>query len=373
MLANWARVPANPLPLGCVLTLPATGSEMNGGAVVSREATNEKLFFVTPARLSAVLDPRSRNHLLAAAAAGGQRRRRRLRPHDRAVPDLSGRRAAAGPPGRGHPADADRRGPKGAGRSAELRRAGEPDVVRHPGPQRADRLRRAAGLDHAHDRPRVDGAVRHRSRPIAGRGRCPASGATSASGSGPSCCNMPIAWSAGTRCRSRPGDEDARIDQAIAKTEQFFRSLGVGTRLADYKIPADAAGPGRRAAGQTPHEAGRAWGPGRERSARNTNATRIRVRGELKYSVHAAVILSGGGSESRFPGEVLRALRMTAAAPGMTQVITPNRKSLPCLPTKSISTAPSSSRRETKGLYEPRGAEVAGRNGRAIEPSTTAR
>ena len=36
------------------------------------------------------------------------------------------------------------------------------------------------------------------------------------------------------------GDEDARIDAAIEKTEQFFRSLGVGTRLADYNIPAEA-------------------------------------------------------------------------------------------------------------------------------------
>ncbi|HSQ43308.1 MAG TPA: iron-containing alcohol dehydrogenase [Fibrobacteraceae bacterium] len=33
------------LPLGCVLTLPATGSEMNCGAVISRESTQEKLYF----------------------------------------------------------------------------------------------------------------------------------------------------------------------------------------------------------------------------------------------------------------------------------------------------------------------------------------
>ena len=35
-------------------------------------------------------------------------------------------------------------------------------------------------------------------------------------------------------------DEDARADQAIDRMDQFFRSLGVGTRLADYNIPADA-------------------------------------------------------------------------------------------------------------------------------------
>ncbi|MDE5559672.1 MAG: iron-containing alcohol dehydrogenase, partial [Bacteroidales bacterium] len=32
----------------------------------------------------------------------------------------------------------------------------------------------------------------------------------------------------------RDGDEDRRIDEAIARTEAFFRSLGVGTRIADY-------------------------------------------------------------------------------------------------------------------------------------------
>ena len=168
MLINWARVPANPLPLGCVLTLPATGSEMNGGAVISRESTKEKLFFDSPHDVPAVLDPRSRNDLHAAAAADGQRHRRCVCSHDRAIPDLSGRRPAARPPGRGDPADAARGRPEGAGRAAELRRAGEPDVVRHAGPQRPDRLRRAARLGHAHDRPRVDGPVRHRSRPIAG-------------------------------------------------------------------------------------------------------------------------------------------------------------------------------------------------------------
>lgn len=47
------------LPFGCVLTLPATGSEMNAGAVISRKETKDKLVFVNPAvfpRFS-VLDP----------------------------------------------------------------------------------------------------------------------------------------------------------------------------------------------------------------------------------------------------------------------------------------------------------------------------
>ncbi|HAK95317.1 MAG TPA: NADH-dependent alcohol dehydrogenase, partial [Planctomycetes bacterium] len=47
------------VPLGCVITLPATGSEMNGFAVISRDSTQEKLAFASPLvypRFS-VLDP----------------------------------------------------------------------------------------------------------------------------------------------------------------------------------------------------------------------------------------------------------------------------------------------------------------------------
>lgn len=47
------------LPVGVVLTLPATGSESNAGAVVTRQATHEKrVFYVQPARPRfAVLNP----------------------------------------------------------------------------------------------------------------------------------------------------------------------------------------------------------------------------------------------------------------------------------------------------------------------------
>jgi NADP-dependent alcohol dehydrogenase len=51
--------PQSALPIGCVLTLPATGSEMNCFSVMSREGTKEKLPFASPLvypRFS-VLDP----------------------------------------------------------------------------------------------------------------------------------------------------------------------------------------------------------------------------------------------------------------------------------------------------------------------------
>jgi NADP-dependent alcohol dehydrogenase len=47
------------LPLGSVMTLPATGSEMNGNSVVSRNSTGEKLAFSSPRLLPqfSILDP----------------------------------------------------------------------------------------------------------------------------------------------------------------------------------------------------------------------------------------------------------------------------------------------------------------------------
>ncbi|HAS87881.1 MAG TPA: NADH-dependent alcohol dehydrogenase [Desulfovibrio sp.] len=37
----------------------------------------------------------------------------------------------------------------------------------------------------------------------------------------------------------REGDDDERINQAIAKTEEFFHSIGMATKLSDYEIDAD--------------------------------------------------------------------------------------------------------------------------------------
>lgn len=58
ILAKRAPVTAA-LPLGCVLTLPATGTESNGNSVVTRYSTQEKLSFASPLVYPqfAVLDP----------------------------------------------------------------------------------------------------------------------------------------------------------------------------------------------------------------------------------------------------------------------------------------------------------------------------
>jgi NADP-dependent alcohol dehydrogenase len=58
ILAKQAPI-KSALPFGAVLTLPATGSEMNAGSVVTKAATQEKLFFVNPLVFPkfSVLDP----------------------------------------------------------------------------------------------------------------------------------------------------------------------------------------------------------------------------------------------------------------------------------------------------------------------------
>lgn len=64
ILAKKAPV-ESAVPLGAVLTLPATGSESNGGAVVSKLATQDKLAFISQHVLPqfAVLDPNVMNSL----------------------------------------------------------------------------------------------------------------------------------------------------------------------------------------------------------------------------------------------------------------------------------------------------------------------
>jgi len=51
--------PTRALPIGCVLTLPATGSESNAFAVISRQSTREKLAFSSPLvyPVFSILDP----------------------------------------------------------------------------------------------------------------------------------------------------------------------------------------------------------------------------------------------------------------------------------------------------------------------------
>lgn len=72
ILAKHAPVNAA-VPLACVLTLPATGTEMNGNSVVSRKATGDKLAFHSPLVLPqfSILDPETTYSLPARQVANG--------------------------------------------------------------------------------------------------------------------------------------------------------------------------------------------------------------------------------------------------------------------------------------------------------------
>jgi len=61
------------IPLGCIITLPATGSEMNSGFVISRESTKEKLASGNPLvyPLFSILDPETTFTLSKEQTANG--------------------------------------------------------------------------------------------------------------------------------------------------------------------------------------------------------------------------------------------------------------------------------------------------------------
>ena len=82
------------VPFGVVLTLPATGSEMNMGAVVTYE--HSKYSVMSPLTFPTVLGARSDALVHASRDAGGQRRGGCVRARHRAVSDLPGGRADPG-------------------------------------------------------------------------------------------------------------------------------------------------------------------------------------------------------------------------------------------------------------------------------------
>jgi NADP-dependent alcohol dehydrogenase len=234
MLLDWSRVPQNPLPLGCVLTLPATGSEMNGGAVITREATREKLFFVTPQTFPrfSILDPETTYSLPPRQVANGivdawVHTTEQYLTYAADAP-LQDRQAEAvlltlveeGPKALADPQNyAVRANVMWSATQAlnGLIGCGVPqDWATH---MIGHELTALYGIDHAQSLALVLPGVlrcqkqRKRAKLLQYGDRV---------------------WGL------RDGEEDARIEQAIDKTERFFRGLGVGTRLADYQIPHEA-------------------------------------------------------------------------------------------------------------------------------------
>lgn len=234
ILYHWDQTPRNSLPVGAVLTLPATGSEMNGGAVISRDATQEKLFFNSPytyPRFS-ILDPETTYTLPARQTANGivdafvhTVEQYLTYPADAPLQDRQAEAILLTLLEEAPKVLAD---PKNYSVRANLMwcatqalngliGCGVPqDWATH---MIGHEFTALYGLDHAQSLALVLPGVlqhqRHRKR-------------------------AKLLQYADRLWNLREGDEDARIDQAIEKTERFFRSLGVGTRFADYGIPSDA-------------------------------------------------------------------------------------------------------------------------------------
>jgi NADP-dependent alcohol dehydrogenase len=235
MMLDWERVPDDPLPLGCVLTLPATGSEMNGGTVITRAATHEKLFFVRPQTFPrfSILDPETTYTLPPRQTANGVidafvHTTEQYLTYPADAP-LQNRQAEAilltlieeGPKALADPQNyAVRANLMWCATQAlnGLIGCGVPQdwashIIGHE-------LTALYGPDHAQSLAVVLPAVlRHQKQ----RKRAK------------------LLQYAARVWGLHDGAEDDRVDQAIEKTEQFFRSLGVGTRLADHNIPAEAA------------------------------------------------------------------------------------------------------------------------------------
>ncbi|MFM2090446.1 MAG: iron-containing alcohol dehydrogenase [Planctomycetota bacterium] len=223
------------VPLGAVLTLPATGSEMNGASVVSHAERGEKRYFISPLVLPrfAVLDPATTRSLPPRQVGNGivdawvhiceqyLVDRRGSEVQDRqaealllALRDLAPRVAA----GRDDPAALA--GMMWAATNALNGLIGvgvAQDWATH---MIGHELTALTGMDHARTLAVVLPALLRHRRTVKG----------------------PRLLQYAERVWDlRDGPSDARIETAIARTEAFFHSVGVPTRLADHGIDAGIA------------------------------------------------------------------------------------------------------------------------------------
>jgi NADP-dependent alcohol dehydrogenase len=234
ILAKQAPVPSA-LPLAIVLTLPATGSESNAVAVISRESTREKLVFRSPHCFPkfAILDPETtyslplrqiangvvdafihviEQYLTYPAAAPLQ---------DRLAEGILLTLLEVGPRALSSPLDYDARsnlmwcatlalnGLIGCGVPQDW----STHAIGHE-------LTVEYGLDHAQTLAVVlPGILRSRREEKKAK----------------------LLQYADRIWGIREGSEEERIDAAIERTEKFFISLGVPTRLSGYPIQSKAA------------------------------------------------------------------------------------------------------------------------------------
>ena len=224
------------IPLGGVLTLPATASEMNNGAVISRDATQEKLHFgsdyVYP--VFSILDPEVTYSLPPRQVANGivdtfvhVLEQYVTYPvnaplQDRQAEGIMLTLIQEAPALMANPTDYDSR--------ANFMWCATQAF------ERFNRLRRAARLGNAHDRPRAD---RLPMASIYGQSLAVVMPALLRYLRGQKCAKLvqyaERVWGINV------GTDELRAEAAIDLTVKFFRSLGVPTTLKEYGIGPEAA------------------------------------------------------------------------------------------------------------------------------------
>jgi NADP-dependent alcohol dehydrogenase len=222
------------VPFGCVLTLPATGSEMNNGAVVTRRASHDKLVFASALvfpRFS-VLDPSKTFTLPPRQVANGVvdafvhiveqylTYPANAKVQDRFAEGLLLTLIEEGPKALREPEDYDVRANLMWTATLALNGligAGVPqDWATH---MLGHELTVLHGLDHAQTLAVVLPAMLQVRRAEK---------------------RDKLLQYAARVWNLRDGEPEARIDQAIERTRRFFESLQVPTRLSGYGIGADA-------------------------------------------------------------------------------------------------------------------------------------
>ncbi|MBK8744655.1 iron-containing alcohol dehydrogenase [Propionivibrio sp.] len=233
ILSKRARI-KSAVPFGTVLTLPATGSEMNNGAVITRRASNDKLAFSHPLLFPrfSILDPTKAYTLPARQIANGVVdafvhviEQYLTYPADAKVQDRFAEGLLLtliedGPKALQEPQNYALRANLMWVATMALNGligAGVPnDWATH---MLGHELTALHGLDHAQSLAVILPAMLEVRR---GEKR------------------EKLLQYAARVWQLREGDDEARIDQAIERTRQFFESLQVSTHLAAYNIGKEA-------------------------------------------------------------------------------------------------------------------------------------
>jgi len=223
------------VPMGCVLTLPATGTESNPHAVITKQATQEKLSFSNPAVYPkfAILDPKVTFSLPAKQVANGVvdafvhvMEQYLTYPVQAAVQDAFAESllkilVRIGPAAVSEPENYDIRANLMWTASMALNGligVGVPqDWATHA---LGHQITALYGLDHAQTLAIVLPALMQHQR---------------ASKKAKLLQFAEQVWGL------QHQDEQRQIDEAISHTREFFERMGVPTRLTDYGLPASAA------------------------------------------------------------------------------------------------------------------------------------